>query len=48
MAPSVKGLQKLVTACHNYGTVFNITFNKQKTVCMKLIINIKSVLEISH
>ena len=34
MAPSVKGLQKLVTACHNYGTVFNITFNKQKTVCM--------------
>jgi exonuclease III len=34
MAPSVKGLQNLVTACYAYGTDFNITFNKQKTVCM--------------
>ena len=23
-----------MTACHKYGTAFNISFNKQKTVCM--------------
>ena len=42
MAPSAKGLQKLIDECFAYGKVHNIKFNCLKTVCMLVPRNGKS------
>ena len=34
LAPSVKGLQKLVSICCDYGNDFNIKYNELKGTCM--------------
>ena len=34
LAPSLKGLQKLLNITYSYGTAHGIMFNKLKTVCM--------------
>ena len=36
-APSLKGLQRLVNVCNDYGSSHSITFNKTKTVCMQVL-----------
>jgi hypothetical protein len=36
IAPSLKGLQKLVNTCFKYGSSHNIIFNKNKTVMMHI------------
>ena len=35
-APSVKGLQRLLNICNEYGTQHSIIFNKTKSVCMHI------------
>ena len=37
LAPSVKGLQKLINIVSDYGLEHNILFNKTKTVCMHIL-----------
>ena len=37
IAPSVKGLQKLLDVTQSYGQYHNIVFNQNKTVCMHVI-----------
>ena len=36
LAPSLKGLQKLLNITYSYGTAHGILFNKLKTVCMRI------------
>ena len=35
--PSVKGLQRLVDVCQEYGDCNDITYNCKKTVCMRIL-----------
>ena len=35
IAPSVRSVNQMLKLCDNYATVYNVTFNSKKTVCIK-------------
>ncbi len=35
LCPSVKGLQRMVDLCSEFGLEFSVTYNSKKTKCMK-------------
>ena len=34
LSSSIAGLQKLVSVCENFGSLYHVKFNSKKTVCM--------------
>ena len=46
LSPSVKGLQKLLNICSEYGEEHDIMFNHQKTECMYLPVKGRALINV--